>query len=244
MNFQEHPIAALQELGYTQREAEFLYLAATHSGYFLQRQFDRYAQVQRGGAVLDFLHKALCKRHFKVETFARKSQLYNICSRQIFNAIGAPNSRSRQTHSLTAIKMKLLALDFVLAHLANHFLETEHDKVHYFTELRQIDRHLLPTTVYRSADKKSSTARHFVDRFPIFLPADGDETAPVTFTYIDDTTTSIGSFETYLNYYNALFRALKTFHLIFVSNQALHFDEAKAGFYSHFNIIDLAVAIL
>ncbi len=34
------PIPALETLGYTDREAAFLYLAAAHSDYFLRRQFD------------------------------------------------------------------------------------------------------------------------------------------------------------------------------------------------------------
>ena len=32
-------IQALQSFGYTPQEAHFLYLVATHSGYFLARQF-------------------------------------------------------------------------------------------------------------------------------------------------------------------------------------------------------------
>ena len=33
-------ITALESLGYTKREASFLYLAGVHSGYFVRRQFD------------------------------------------------------------------------------------------------------------------------------------------------------------------------------------------------------------
>ena len=32
------PISILQNVGYTEREAAFLYLVARHSGYFLRRQ--------------------------------------------------------------------------------------------------------------------------------------------------------------------------------------------------------------
>jgi hypothetical protein len=33
------PIPELQKLGYTEREAAFLYLVGIHSGYFLRRQY-------------------------------------------------------------------------------------------------------------------------------------------------------------------------------------------------------------
>ena len=39
MNFPESSLANLGSLGYTEDEARFLYLVATHSGYFSMRQF-------------------------------------------------------------------------------------------------------------------------------------------------------------------------------------------------------------
>jgi hypothetical protein len=39
MNIPRTQIDALQALGYTVDEARFLYLVATHSGYFVARQF-------------------------------------------------------------------------------------------------------------------------------------------------------------------------------------------------------------
>ena len=41
------PISALESLGYTEREAAFLYLVAAHSGYFLRRQFDYFIDRQQ-----------------------------------------------------------------------------------------------------------------------------------------------------------------------------------------------------
>ena len=35
----------LNLLGYTKRESEFLFLVATHSGYFTNRQFKSFAQT-------------------------------------------------------------------------------------------------------------------------------------------------------------------------------------------------------
>jgi hypothetical protein len=36
------PIPFIEELGYTPREAAFLYAIGVHSGYFLRRQFNSY----------------------------------------------------------------------------------------------------------------------------------------------------------------------------------------------------------
>ena len=42
------PIIALESLGYTEREAAFLYLVAIHSGYFLRRQFNYFIDRRLG----------------------------------------------------------------------------------------------------------------------------------------------------------------------------------------------------
>jgi hypothetical protein len=39
MKIEDHDIAAIKALGYTEAEARFLYIVATHSGYFVPRQF-------------------------------------------------------------------------------------------------------------------------------------------------------------------------------------------------------------
>ena len=39
MKIADHHIAALQAFGYTEIEARFLYVVATHSGYFVPRQY-------------------------------------------------------------------------------------------------------------------------------------------------------------------------------------------------------------
>lgn len=58
MNAQEQT-AALQEFGYTPREAAFLALAALHSGYFLRRQF-----CPKRGKLADVLcRKVLARDH-------------------------------------------------------------------------------------------------------------------------------------------------------------------------------------
>ena len=51
------PISELQKLGYTEREAAFLYLVGIHSGYFLRRQYLAFIEREDEAMV-----HASCKR--------------------------------------------------------------------------------------------------------------------------------------------------------------------------------------
>jgi hypothetical protein len=48
MRFPESSIENLRGLGYTEDEARFLYLIATHSGYFSARLYLLYTQTKSG----------------------------------------------------------------------------------------------------------------------------------------------------------------------------------------------------
>ena len=65
-----------------------------------------------------------------------------------------------------------MVLDAVLASSGQlEWLATEREKVAYFTLTRQIPHAKLPALTFRSAG--GETVRHFVDKFPIGLAADG-----------------------------------------------------------------------
>ena len=51
------PIPVLQSVGYTEREATFLYLVALYSGYFLRRQYDRFIRRGRGAIAEQLLRR-------------------------------------------------------------------------------------------------------------------------------------------------------------------------------------------
>src|SRR2546425_9737908 len=56
-------IEALKSLGYTEREAAFLCLAALHGGYFLRRQYCDFIGKQIGGTAAALVEKLLAQRH-------------------------------------------------------------------------------------------------------------------------------------------------------------------------------------
>ena len=162
---------ALEGFGYTRSEAAFLCLAALHSGYFLRRQFRRFANASRGYRDDLLIEKILSNKHGQVFTSGKKTIVYHLCSRPFYSAIGQPNNRHRRERPPFAVKAKLMALDYVLANQEHRYLATEEEKVGYFTGELGIKIDSLPTKIYSSRKTESTTDRYFVDKFPIFLSA-------------------------------------------------------------------------
>src|SRR6266850_2142949 len=137
MNFAESSLANLIQLGYTEDEARFLYVVATHSGYFSMRQFLQFTGTKSGDKSMTFSQKLLCKGHATARSFLR----------------------NRRTHSLEHIRTRLVAVDFVLAHLQYEYLETEDHKLNYFCQQLDIPKELLPRKRYSGAIQNRTTER-------------------------------------------------------------------------------------
>lgn len=88
-------IQSLKQLGYTEREAEFLYIVAVHSGFFLQRHVSQYLKI--AGPVTDFIKKAIEKNHLREHQPDRGTQkTYHLFSRGLYSLVGKENSRNRK----------------------------------------------------------------------------------------------------------------------------------------------------
>jgi len=61
MHFPETSIENLCRIGYTEDEARFLYLVATHSGYFSTRQYLEFTGAKSGEKSMAFTQKVLGK---------------------------------------------------------------------------------------------------------------------------------------------------------------------------------------
>src|SRR5438046_6366732 len=116
MNFPESSLANLSSLGYTEDEARFLYVVATHSGYFSMRQFLQFTGTKSGDKSMTFSQKLFAKGHATARSFLRNSLVYHLFSRIVYRAIGRENLRNRRAHSLEHIRTRLVALDFVVTH--------------------------------------------------------------------------------------------------------------------------------
>src|SRR5207248_10750631 len=116
-------------------------------------------------------------------------------------------------------------LDYVLAHREARFLATEEARVAYFAE-RGIDHARLPQLVYRARRGGPSTARYFVEKFPLVVYADG----AIGLTYIDAGEYAVDGFETFLRRYTPLIVLLPELRLTYVADATRNFAEATSRF--------------
>lgn len=229
-------IRALIRFGYTEPEASFLCLAALHGGYFLRRQYASYIGGKDGGNVTQLVQKALTKGHLRSSTWRQNTQLYHLCARPFYEALGQGENRNRRAREVLTIKNKVMGLDFVLAHRGVHYLATEQEKLDYFTGTLKLDAARLPGKLYRSRKSASATARYFVDKYPLFLSSEQEKAAApgeppvVSFCFVDEGMRSTSRFESYLSQCSSLFGSLACFHLVYVAASDAPFKAAQRLF--------------
>jgi len=233
MNIRPAYLDALRHLGYTANEAAFLYLVATHSGYFTQQQFLDFAQVQKGGIASRFTAKALRHKHARAAQGAYHTYVYNLYSRPLYAAIDREHLRNRRRHSNELIQTRLLILDFILAHPDEPYLETEAEKVAYFHDKLGLSLAVLPGRIYKGIRSNSNTKRYFVDRFPILAPptkAKASPLAAVTFVYCDGAGPSLAGYITHIRAYEKFLCRLPAFNFIYAAPDPSKFHRATAFF--------------
>jgi hypothetical protein len=231
MHFPETSIENLCGFGYTEDESCFLYLVATHSGYFSARQYLSFTGAKSGDKSVAFTQKVLGKGHATARLLLRNGRVYHLFSRLVYRAIGRENLRNRREHSVEHIRTKLAIFDFVLGHLDYRYLETETQKVDYFCRKLSIDRTLLPAKRYKGAIREKTTDRYFVDKFPLFFGPESPSSPPVvTFSFVDPGLLSLASFETHLLAYNSLFSAVPKVNFVYIATRPKHFATARELF--------------
>jgi len=226
-------IDALQRFGYTEREAQFLVLAALHGGFFLRGQYCRFIGRQIGGTVADLVRKLLTNDHATAVVGCHNTKVYHLGARPFYAALGQEDNRNRRERPTVVIKNKLMCLDFVLDHPGMRYLATEQEKVSYFKNALEIPMVDLPRKLFRSPASDQATERYFVDKYPIFLAEDTTAPSPVvSFCFIDEGLATDSRFESYLDQYTRLFRRLPAFRLMYVAASDCPFRAARNAFES------------
>lgn len=228
MNITPAHLEALQALGYTAEESRFLYIVATHSGYFTARQFLAFTGAHWGKRTTLFWNKLKNARHARTECFPQSGVVCHVFSRRLYRRIEKENVRNRRSHEIDFIKRRIVMLDFVLHNQGHQYLETEQDKVRFFCGTLNIEKHHLPVRLYIGSKTARTSVRYFVDKFPMFLVSP----SVVTFTYVHDGATIFADFVRHLESYLPLFRQLSEFRLIYVSRTDSHFGKAAEIFAS------------
>jgi hypothetical protein len=227
MNISQAHLEALLAFGYSEEEARFLYLVATHSGYFVARHFLEFTGSHWGKRTTTFWTKLQSLRHGRVERFPRSGVIYHVFSRRLYRRIERENIRNRRTHELDFILRRLAILDFVLAHCDQQYLETEPEKVRYFCGTLNLERHHLPSRIYLGSPHAKPTLHYFVDKFPMFVR---DASSAVTFSYVHAGASTLQDFTHHLEAYLPLFRQLSGFAFVYASRTDACFHQATEVF--------------
>jgi hypothetical protein len=219
------PIPALQAFGYTDREAAFLYLVATHSGYFLRRQFDWFIDRNKGSIFSRFIAKARAAGHIEVLDYKQGWYVYHLCSRVIYRLCGDPESQLRRRKADAQVRSRLMALDYILANETDHYLASQAERLHYFERVRGI---------YVNDDGRR--LHPLLSAFPISL---NDKERParssVRFVFIDEGLSGEGKFLRFLDAAGPLLHAIGTFEVVYVANSESIFPFVKKAFWSRFS---------
>jgi hypothetical protein len=221
------PIPALESLGYTDREAAFLYLAAAHSGYFLRRQFDYFTDRNKGSIVMRFLEKARLAGHVETLDYKQGWHVYHIASRTIYRLLGDPESQLRRRKGDAQVRARLMALDYVLENEGDRYLATEEERLRFFADVRVISPEFFIA--------EDGTLHPLLASFPISL---ADRTRPahslVRFVFIDEGLVTVEKFLRFLSVADSLLRAVGNFELVYAAVSDSHFEDAKAAFWKRF----------
>jgi hypothetical protein len=219
MTLNYDPVPVLESVGYTEREAAFLYLVAVHSGYFLRRQYGRFIQRERGAIAAQFLRKAVALGHLQSIACGQARFVYHLASKEVYSAIGLAASQHRRLKGDAQIKCRLMVLDFVLDHLGDKLLDSVEAKVGFFTQTLHLSEALLPHA-------PGGGTPLFPNEFPILI----GEQHSVRFTFFDEGALSSSGFESFLSRYRAVFAALPGFELLYVADSDHNFERAAKVF--------------
>lgn len=222
------PIAGLESLGYTQREATFLYLVAVHSGYFVRRQFDYFTDRNKGALVMRFLEKARIAGHVESLDYSHGWRVYHLFSRTIYRLLGNPESQLRRRKGDAQVRGRLMALDYVLENDSDRYLESDTERARLFTETRGIAPHLFTD--------HDGHLHPLLACFPISLV---HRTRPVQssvrFAFIDEALVTTEKFLRFLSVAEPLLRAVSNFEVVYVSGSDCNFSAARDIFWSRFS---------
>ena len=167
--------------------AEWLAVAALHSGCFLRSQLQFYSgyDEENRRSPTRVIHKLIDKKLITETPEDSLGLLARITNKTVYRLMNADNIRHRRKASWPLTFRRLLALDYVLDHPDLNWLPTESEKVACFDQLG-IERSKLPHRVWQGAI--GQTVRLFGNKHPIavdpltkqahFIYADSEEKSP------------------------------------------------------------------
>jgi hypothetical protein len=225
------PIPDIQKLGYTFREASFLYLVGIHSGYFLRRQFNRNIQRELGALSQQFLEKADGLGHVRTLEYRQKRYVFHLTSKPFYYLLSDEIPPYQHLQRDERIKTQLMILDYVLDHPDTRFLPRPSDKLRFFGDTLRLSRELLPQKVFSGAGQ-STTPSYFAEPYPVaVLPGFAGQHPLISFAFVDAGNQTLKPFRAYLVQYAPLLQSLSRFEIVYVSDSTRNSTGAARLFY-------------
>jgi hypothetical protein len=199
----------LRRNGYSADEAAFLCLVAEAGGYFLRRHYRTFRGTKRTRAEANLTDKLVTHRHAKVYLGPRNVELFHLSSRWFYRLIGADQSRNRRRRPESAIRRRLLTLDYVLASREGWLLTTDAEKIHYFETLCRVPRAFL---MLKNGQ--------FIDRQPILIgPKSVNHTSVVSFSHIESQPFNPHRFRSFFRRHRYIWECLGAVRLVYVTDR-------------------------
>lgn len=217
-------IDSLSCLGYSEREATFLYMVALNSGYFLRRQFNCAVKRRLGSAAARFLAKTKRAGHVREIQCGAGRILYHLHAKQLYRIVGLQTSQNRRAKSSLEIRRRLIMLDYVLGHMGKEeFLDSEAGRLKFFAQ-------------FGVKTDALASAKAFAELLPVSVRrADGNLT--VRFPFIDEGQRSTVKFERFLATHDKLFCSLPSFEVVYVATTPEHFPQTRELFKRSFPVV-------
>jgi len=214
-------------LGYTEREAGFLFLVCRASGYFIRSQYNAFIRREPGGLEQQLVDKLAVKQHAHIIQCSGNHHIYHITCRKLYSAAGFEDTTNRRLKSDEEVTRRLLTLECCLHHLNWSILYSEADRLNFFRKELRLPEHVLPWQTLTRAIRRGDSLR----KFPVFVsPLRGGARRQVKFVFADPGLASSSQFQRYLELFSPLFRALGQFTLLYVTSREFTFQKARFSF--------------
>jgi hypothetical protein len=208
-------VNALNLLGFTERQCEFLVTVMVHSGCFLERQYCAFTRTVRGQNSREFMARLAARGFVRViePGPARQGRMYHVHHKPLYEAIGQADNRNRRLRIVGRMVERVMILDAILADRRRWWLSPADDKWKFFCLMR--DNYLRPEDYPHIAfgSGRQRSIRCFPDKLPIGV--EKDSSGHLLFVYLVNRRLPV-DFRQFLIRHKVLLRFVRTWtmHLL------------------------------
>jgi hypothetical protein len=207
------------QLGFTARQADFLYLVGTQSGVFTTAHYRHYTNNdQRGGPQLRLLARLEKYKFVTRIALTGKDQVIHLSNKVFYRAILTEDSRLRRGMSASLMRQRLQYMDYLVRNPDARYLTTENLKCEYLKGQFDIPEELFPFQIYQGKHApKGSTIRFFPERYPMYITEESGYPG-LGIVYGEDPANRFAAFRRFAVTNQPLFSKIPMLHFVYVSS--------------------------